>query len=168
MSPIDGIGKNYTYNVSPYNRSNLPKTEGVEPSSNAVNNNDPEVKLMKKIGAIECNTCKERKYQDGSDDPGVSFKSPTHVSPEASGAAVMSHELEHVSREQSKAGQEGRKVVAQSVQTYSGVCPECGKVYTAGGKTTTVTKADEKNDYFMENMRKSLSNYFGKSLDIKV
>ena len=29
----------------------------------------------------ECQTCKERKYQDGSDDPGVSFKTPTSVAP---------------------------------------------------------------------------------------
>ena len=27
----------------------------------------------------ECQTCKERKYQDGSNDPGVSFKTPTKM-----------------------------------------------------------------------------------------
>ena len=32
----------------------------------------------------ECETCKNRKYVDGSNESDVSFKSPTHVSPEAS------------------------------------------------------------------------------------
>ncbi len=51
----------------------------------------------------ECQTCKERKYQDGSDDPGVSFKTAAHIAPEAAGAAVRGHEMEHVVREQAKA-----------------------------------------------------------------
>lgn len=126
-------------------------------------------KQMKKIGAIECLTCKNRKYVDGSDDAGVSFKTPTHVSPESSGAAVISHEQEHVSREGAKAQAEGRKVVSQSVRIFMDVCPECGRVYTSGGKTTTTTKADNKNtDYFMDNMRKSMEGHFGKYIDIKL
>jgi len=126
-------------------------------------------KQMKKIGAIECQTCKNRKYVDGSDDAGVSFKTPTHVSPENSRAAVTSHEQEHVSGEGAKARAEGRKVVSQSVQIFTDVCPECGKVYTSGGKTTTTTKADNKNtDYFMDNMKKSIGSHFGKYIDIKL
>ena len=39
----------------------------------------------------ECQTCKERKYQDGSNDPGVSFKTPTNVAPEQAAAAVRGH-----------------------------------------------------------------------------
>lgn len=125
-------------------------------------------KLMKKIGAVECKTCQSRKYVDGSDDPGVSFKTPTNVSVEGSGSAVMAHEQEHVSRNAAKAQQEGRKIVSQSVQIYTDVCPECGRSYTSGGKTTTVTKGDNSNnDYFMENMRKSMGNYFGKYFDEK-
>jgi len=125
-------------------------------------------KLMKKIGAIECMTCKNRKYVDGSSDAGVSFKTPTHVSPESSRAAVISHEHEHVSRGKAKAQSEGRKIVSQSVRIYTDVCPECGRVYTSGGKTTTTTKADNKNtDYFMENMRKSMVRHFGKYFDKK-
>lgn len=126
-------------------------------------------KLMKKIGAVECKTCQNRKYVDGSNDAGVSFKTPTHVSPESSGAAVMSHEQEHVSRQGSKAQSEGRKIVSQSVQIYTDVCPECGRSYTSGGKTTTVTKSDNnKTDYFMDNMRKSMGNHFGKYIDTRV
>jgi hypothetical protein len=126
-------------------------------------------KLMKKIGAVECQTCQSRKYVDGSNDAGVSFKTPTHVSPESSGAAVMSHEQEHVSREGAKARSEGRKIVAQSVQIYTDVCTECGRAYTSGGKTTTISKSENnKTDYFMDNMRKSMGNHFGKYFDEKV
>jgi hypothetical protein len=123
-------------------------------------------KLMKKIGAVECQTCRNRKYVDGSDDAGVSFKAPAHVSPESSMAAVASHEQEHVSREGAKAQADGREIVSQSVRIYTDVCPECGRVYASGGKTTTTTRADKKNtDYFMENMRKSMGMHFGKYID---
>lgn len=90
----------------------------------------------------ECQTCKERKYQDGSDDPGVSFKTPTNVAPEQAASAVRGHENEHVVREQAKARREDRKVVSQSVTYHTAICPECGKVYVSGGTTRTVTKAD--------------------------
>lgn len=126
-----------------------------------------EDKLMKKLGVIECTTCKNRKYVDGSDDPGVSFKTPTHVAPESSGAAVMSHEHEHVSRENSKARAEGRRIVFQSVRIYTAVCPECGRVYTSGGKTTTATKANN-TDYFKDNMKKYLQKHYGKYIDVRV
>lgn len=91
----------------------------------------------------ECQTCKERKYQDGSDDPGVSFKTPTNIAPEQAASAVRGHENEHVVREQAKARQEDRKVVSQSVTYHTDICPECGKVYVSGGTTRTVTKANE-------------------------
>jgi len=91
----------------------------------------------------KCETCEERKYQDGSDDPGVSFKTPTNVKPEQAASAVRGHEMEHVTREQAKAEREGREVVSQSVTIHTGICPECGKVYVSGGTTRTVTKAAE-------------------------
>lgn len=90
----------------------------------------------------ECQTCKERKYQDGSDDPGVSFKTPTHIGPDQAASAVRGHENEHVVREQAKARQEDRKVVSQSVTYHTDICPECGKVYVSGGTTRTITKAN--------------------------
>ena len=105
---------------------------------------NPEVQLMKSTGKIECQTCKERKYQDGSNDPGVSFKAPGHISPESAGAVVMAHEQEHVGNEQSKAQSEGRRVVSQSVRVFTSVCPECGKVYVSGGETRTTTASDSK------------------------
>ena len=88
----------------------------------------------------ECQTCKNRKYQDASDDPGVSFKSAAKVGPEGAAAAVRGHEYEHVYRNQAKAAREGKEVVYQSVRIKTAICPECGESYVAGGETTTVTK----------------------------
>ena len=93
----------------------------------------------------ECQTCKERKYQDGSDDPGVSFKTPTSVTPEQAASAVRGHENEHVVREQAKARREDRRVVSQSVTYHTGICPECGKTYVSGSTTRTATKANTDN-----------------------
>ena len=95
----------------------------------------------------ECQTCEERKYQDGSDDMGVSFQTPTNIKPEQAASAVRGHEMEHVYREQAKAGREGRKVVSQSVTMHTEICPECGKSYVSGGTTRTVTKAETENDF---------------------
>ena len=50
--------------------------------------------------------------------------------------------MEHVSREQSKAQREDRKVVSQSVTLHTDICPECGKVYISGGTTRTTTMAN--------------------------
>lgn len=93
----------------------------------------------------ECETCESRKYQDGSDDMGVSFQAPTNIKPEQAASAVRGHEMEHVYREQAKAGREGRKVVSQNVTMHTEICPECGKSYVSGGTTRTVTKADTDN-----------------------
>lgn len=94
----------------------------------------------------ECETCEKRKYQDGSDDPGVSFKTPTNVSPEMAASAVRGHEQEHVAREQAKAQREDRRVVSQTVTYHTEICPECGKVYVAGGTTRTVTAANPEQE----------------------
>ena len=88
----------------------------------------------------ECQTCKERKYQDGSDDPGVSFKTPTQIAPEQAASAVRGHEQEHVVRERAKAQREDREVVSQSVTLHTAICPECGKAYISGGTTRTTTQ----------------------------
>jgi len=91
----------------------------------------------------ECQTCEKRKYQDGSDDPGVSFQSPSHIDPDMAGAVVRGHENEHVVRERAKAEQEDRRVVSQSVTYHTEICPECGRVYVSGGTTRTVTAGQE-------------------------
>lgn len=92
----------------------------------------------------ECQTCKQRKYQDGSDDAGVSFQTPTHIDPDQAAAAVRGHEMEHVVRERAFAEREDRRVVSQSVTMHTAICPECGKVYVSGGTTRTTTASDPK------------------------
>lgn len=89
----------------------------------------------------ECPTCAQRKYQDGSDDPGVSFKTAGHIDPDQARAVVSGHEQEHVVRERAKADREDRDVVSQSVTLHTAICPDCGRVYVSGGTTRTVTKA---------------------------
>ncbi|NLW80042.1 MAG: hypothetical protein GXY32_11640 [Ruminococcaceae bacterium] len=104
-----------------------------------------EAKIMNDRFNETCRTCKERRYTDGSNDAGVSFKTPQHIDPGASASVVSAHEQEHVTREQAKAQREGAKVVSQSVVLHGAICPECGRYYIAGGTTTTVTKSGGKS-----------------------
>ena len=95
----------------------------------------------------ECQTCKNRKYQDGSNE-NVSFKSAAHVSPQAAGAAVRAHEGEHVANAFKDAAQNNGKVITASVSIHTSVCPECGRSYVSGGDTTTQIKYyNESNPY---------------------
>lgn len=96
----------------------------------------------------ECQTCKNRTYQDGSDDPGVSFKTPTKISPEKAASMVRAHEMEHVVRNQQEAMRENRKVVSQSVTYHNAICPECGRTYVSGGTTRTVTRDGDMSSLF--------------------
>lgn len=100
-------------------------------------------KQLKKIGMIECETCADRSYIDGSDDPGVSFKSPGKIDPDVSASTVMAHELEHVRNERADAKLEDREIVSQSVTLHNSICPECGSVYVSGGETKTLSKTKE-------------------------
>jgi len=71
----------------------------------------------------ECQTCKERKYQDGSDE-NVSFKSAAHIDPESAATRVRGHEQEHVSNAYTEAAQKGGKVINASVSLHTAICPE--------------------------------------------
>ena len=99
----------YYPNYSPYNNAVSPS---VRPADDSITPNvttpsgetdehsaDPDkVKKPGKRSAPEdCETCANRKYQDGSDEGNVSFKSASHISPESAGARVRAHEGEHVS-----------------------------------------------------------------------
>ncbi len=113
-------------------------------------------KDLKKLGIIDCQTCAERTYVDGSDDPGVSFKTPKQIDPSEAPSAVMGHEMEHVANEQADADAEGREVISQSVSIHTSTCPECGINYVSGGTTKTVTK--KKGDYGLsDELTKGLS-----------
>ncbi len=96
----------------------------------------------------ECETCKNRKYQDGSDEHNVSFKTAAHVSPNAAGPAVRAHENQHVSNAYKKAAQDNGKVLNASVSIHTSICPECGRSYVSGGTTRTQIKYyNEENPY---------------------
>ncbi|MDL2327043.1 hypothetical protein LJC64_00065 [Ruminococcaceae bacterium OttesenSCG-928-A11] len=88
----------------------------------------------------ECQTCKNRTYQDGSNDAGVSFKTPQHVDPSVSAAVVSGHEQEHVVRNKAAAEAEGGEVISSRVVLHGDICPECGRHYIAGGTTYTTTR----------------------------
>ena len=115
----------------------------VDPDAQALGE-EPAVQESKSAQEVmeegQCQTCKERKYQDGSNDPGVSYQTPTNIDPTQAASAVRGHEQEHVVREQARAKREGREVVNQSVTLHTDICPECGKVYISGGTTRTTTR----------------------------
>ena len=97
---------------------------------------EPQIRSLERAGKIECETCKNRKYQDGSDEM-VSFKSAAHISPDAAASRVRGHEQEHVTNAYDKAKENDGKVIMASVSIKTAVCPECGRVYVAGGETRT-------------------------------
>lgn len=92
--------------------------------------------VWRKEPGEECQTCKNRKYKDGSDE-NVSFKAAAHISPEAAASRVRAHEGEHVANAYSEAAQKGGEVLSVSVRIETAVCPECGKNYVSGGTTST-------------------------------
>ena len=120
----------------------------VEESKPIVNPGEStEVSPGRKSSPAECQTCKNRKYQDGSDEM-VSFKSAQHISPNAAAARVRGHEAEHVSNAYKDAAQNNGKVLQASVSIKTAVCPECGRVYVSGGETATKIKySNEENPY---------------------
>lgn len=100
----------------------------------------------------ECQTCKNRKYQDGSNE-NVSFKAATHISPEAAAGAVRAHEGEHVSNAYTKAAQNNGKVIRASVTIHTSVCPECGKTYVSGGVTDTAIQYSNEENPYVKNLK---------------
>ncbi len=102
--------------------------------------------LLSSNPSEECETCSNRKYQDRSSDPSVSFQTPTQVDPQNAEAAIWSHEREHVTHETQKAEREGQEVVSVHVDIRHGICPECGKIYVEGGETTVVTRPETDAD----------------------
>lgn len=118
----------------------------------------------------ECQTCKNRKYKDGSNEM-VSFKSPAHISPESSAATVRAHEQEHVNNAYAKAATAdgGAKVVSASVSLQMSVCPECGRSYVSGGTTSTQIKYyNEDNPYQKDLKATDHEKYAGMNLDCAV
>lgn len=116
----------------------------------------------------ECQTCKNRKYQDGSDEM-VSFKSAAHISPESAAARVRAHEQEHVSNAYKKAAMNDGKVISASVSIHTAVCPECGRTYISGGTTHTQIKYyNEDTPYQRELKSADRGKYVGMNADYAV
>lgn len=114
----------------------------------------------------ECETCKNRKYQDGSDEM-VSFKTAQHMSPESAGARVRAHEQEHVSNAYTEAAQNNGKVIRASVAIHTAICPECGRSYVSGGTTSTQIKySNEENPYQKDLKATDHIKYAGMNKDI--
>ncbi len=119
-------------------------------------------------GSGECQTCKNRKYQDGSDEM-VSFKSAAHISPNAAASMVRAHEQEHVTNAFSDAATKNGKVVSASVSLHTSVCPECGRTYVSGGTTSTQIKYFNEDNPYQQSMKSAdRSKYEGMHFDAAV
>lgn len=162
MSIIGAIGSGY----SPY-RSAAVGTSAVAGTKPILNPNASTAKAPGRVSSpAECETCKNRKYQDGSDEM-VSFKSAQHISPQSAPARVRGHEAEHVSNAYKDAAMNNGKVLQASVSLKTAVCPECGRTYVCGGETTTKIKYEnESNPYEKERKEMHRQGLVGANIDL--
>ncbi len=166
--------------ISGYQPYNSMYTNPVKKSSQAQNvnavsgidgekksaNPDEVKKPGRKSSPEDCETCKNRKYQDGSDEGNVSFKAATHISPESAAAKVRAHENEHVSNAYKKAAKDNGKVMNASVTIQTSICPECGRTYVSGGLTKTSIKyTNEDNPYTKNQKQLDAMNMRGANVD---
>ena len=120
----------------------------------------------KRVSPAECETCKNRKYQDGSDEM-VSFKSAQHISPQAAAGRVRGHEAEHVSNAYKDAAMNNGKVLQASVSIKTAVCPECGRTYVSGGETCTkIAYNNEDNPYTQARKALNKQGLLGANVDL--
>lgn len=169
-----GTGYGYGYS-SPYqsygmqnNRNNPAAINGDQtgkPHRKTGNPEDDTVKRGRKSSPAECQTCKSRKYQDGSDEGDVSFKAPGHISPQASAGTVRAHELQHVSNAYEKAANGNGEVRSVSVSLKTAVCPECGTTYVSGGETRTSIAYSKENPYQQNKKAIEAMNLIGANVD---
>nr|MCR5083719.1 hypothetical protein [Parasporobacterium sp.] len=102
-------------------------------------------------------------------DEMVSYKTPTHISPQAAPAAVRAHEQEHVSNAYSKAAKGNGKVISATVSMHTSICPECGRTYVSGGTTNTQIKYyNEENPYQQDLKSADRLKYVGMNTDIGI
>ncbi len=139
--------------------------EGEEEEENAADRMGK--KPGKKSSPAECETCKNRKYQDGSNEM-VSFKAAGHIAPSNAAMVVMGHEQEHVSNAYRKAELGGGEVERASVRLKTDICPECGRTYISGGETTTQIKYYNERNPYQKDMKESdaVNKYRGANVDM--
>lgn len=133
--------------------SYIPGSPGRVENAEAAENQNTRINAQE-----ECQTCKNRRYIDGSNESDVSFKTPTHISPQNSASMVRAHEQMHVANARQEGAKPDAELVSASVKLNMAVCPECGKAYMAGGLTSTTIKYSEENPY--ERNRKLLEGSF--------
>ena len=137
MNPV-GLSNRYIVPFSPVGRVTPVNTDNTVFSSG-------------RVEPTECQTCKERRYQDGSDEM-VSFKTGGHIDPEASFSRVMGHEKEHVANAIAEGNKADKELVSATVNLKTAICPECGRAYIAGGTTRTLMKT-YKDDPYSKNQK---------------
>lgn len=160
ISSVRGCMGAGIYGYSPYETYAIYQTRNPDQAQTG--------KAGMKSSPTECSTCKNRRYQDGSDEM-VSFKSPTRISPEAAPAMVRSHEQEHVSNAYQKAAGKKGEVISASVAIHTSICPECGRSYVSGGTTTTQIKYSNEENPYQKNLKETDAlKYRGMYLDLTV
>lgn len=128
------------------------------------NDKNPQSKTGKAEKKGECQTCKNRKYIDGSNEGNVSFKAPGHIAPEESASIVMAHEKEHVANAERKGNEPGNKLVSATVSLKTAICPECGRAYIAGGVTRTRIQYGD-SEYDQNRKKADLDAVLGANVD---
>ena len=175
MTGISGFNPYGRYSFNPYLSG---AGSNVSDSSSAVQGKEhgaivnpgesTQVNPGRKSSPAECKTCRNRKYKDGSDEM-VSYKSASHISPQASASKVRAHEQEHVSNAYKKAAKGNGKVLSASVTLQTAICPECGTSYTAGGTTATkISYSNESNPYQQNRKSVDAAMLIGQNLDLAV
>ena len=104
-------------------------------------------KETKETQKAECQTCKERKYMDQSNEGDVSFPAHTLTARGQAPALVMDHAGFLGLNGVAEAQKQNKRLVSVSVSLKTGVCPECGKTYIAGGTTRTKMLTYRENPY---------------------
>ncbi|MCR5789186.1 MAG: hypothetical protein K6G83_04785 [Lachnospiraceae bacterium] len=156
--------------MSPYALNGMPGSAQRTEGTGAVKNpgESRETAPGRKSSPAECETCANRKYQDGSDEM-VSFKSAAHISPNEAPAKVRAHENEHVSNAYKKAEENNGKVLQASVKLTTAVCPECGRTYVSGGLTTTrIMYRNEDNPYMKDKKSTDAQALLGRNVDYAI
>ena len=157
-----------TANAMP-NAQTPAQTGDVTPTSDVVKVGQAAGKKVDKTDpSYECQTCENRKYQDGSNEHDVSFKSAAKVAPEAAASAVRSHEQMHVKNAYQKAEQDNGKVISANVTIHTSICPECGKTYVSGGTTRTMIKYSNEENPYQKNLKNLQGGFLrGMNLDME-
>ena len=162
--------------ISPYattaagNANAMQQANHVNPSSDVSKiGQDAGKKVDKTDPNYQCQTCENRKYQDGSNEHDVSFKAATKVAPEAAASAVRSHEQMHVNNAYQKAEQDNGKVISANVTIHTSICPECGKTYVSGGTTRTMIKYGNEENPYQKNLKNLQGGFLrGMNLDMGI